>query len=386
MGGRWLLFRATARPRPAAALTALAGITAGLSWLTRVNSVVVAPMLVLALWLSARDSSRERRAALIGVLLAPAMLIAGGYPALIHHPTTGAWKYSYVLGWDLKNQVADAGIPFDRANGPASAALIRYQYSGIAPRDALPKVTVLAEHLEHPIDAPLATKLRHAPQLAQSTTGNFEEKRLYLLLGFQETDSLLTQAALETIAAHPLSWLLAVARTLAGYFYRCSNFSSDFMLPDEEHLEVIQPGRLGFMKVSAREAHMTNDSEASHTKAKWAFEQPSWVWLPGIRLLNAYYGLFRFLWVLSPLAFLLCLALFLCAAPRLRRPVPGHRGSVAGAGGVHLPAGGALPDADRAAHGCPYRRCARLGDFGSVAMAQEDGPSGGAAATDVNLG
>jgi hypothetical protein len=312
----WLLMRVTSRPRPITVLFALAGATAGLSWLVRVNSVIAAPLWCLAIWLWPDGHSRRSRFGWAGAFLGAGLLIVGGYLALVHYPTTGTWKYSYLLGWNLKNRLADAGIPFDRANGPATAALIRYQYADIGLKE-LPKVTELASHVDHPIDARLAAALRSAPEPTKSTTVDFEEKRLYLLLGFPEADGLMTRAALETIAAHPIPYLTSVAQTIADYFYRYNEFSSDFVLPDEMHIGVLKQGVLGFVKVSVSESHLGDDGETSHTKTKWAFEQPSWVWLPGINLLNGYYDVFRFSWILSPVAFIVCLILFL-RAPRRR--------------------------------------------------------------------
>jgi hypothetical protein len=315
--GLWLLMRIASRPRPTALMFALVGAVAGLTWLVRVNSVIVAPLWCLAVWLWPREQPRRLRIAWIGAFLTTGIIVAGGYLVLVHYPTTGTWKYSYLFGWNLKNHLADAGILFDRANGPASATLIRYDHANLPPELKPPKVTTLASNVDHPIDARLAAVLRSAPEPAQSTAVDFEEKRLYLLLGFRETDALMTRAALETIAAHPIPYVASVAQTMVDYFYRYHEFGSDFILPDEQHLAVLQQGALGFVKVSARETGIGNQGDATHTKAKWAFEQPSWVWLPGIRLLSGYYQVFRFSWVLSPIAILACVVLFL-RSPRRR--------------------------------------------------------------------
>ncbi len=312
----WLLMHATTHSHPNALRFALAGAVVGLTWLVRINSVVVVPLWCLAIWLWLPAQLRRLRLGWVGAFLGAGILVAASYLALVHQPSTGTWKYSYLLGWNLKNHLADAGIPFDRADGPASATLIRYEHADL-PKEDLPKVTTLSSHVDHPIDARLAAAMINAPEPTASTATDFDEKRLFYLLGFPEADRMMTQAALEVITAHPISYFAAVAQTMADYFYRYHEFSSDFMLPDEEHFDVLRQGPLGFVKVGARIAHPEREDETTHTKPKWAFEQASWVWLPGIRLLNDYYGVFRLSWVLAPTSMLICFVLFL-RAPRRR--------------------------------------------------------------------
>ncbi len=280
----FMVYESACKKNPSWLLLALAG---GIGLLVRpvIWPVVVVGLIVYYLRV------RKMQQALLATCLTG--FVFGAYILVVHWPSTGTPKYSYVAGTNLHQHLAMAGILPRAEYGKSSVELLTY----------------LAAELPNPPEELWGSKgwfkLRYdgpRPEIDLTPVDSPNVDTLHQLhyaIGHSKADSLLLKSSLSAIMHNPARYLRSIASTGLGSMESVAAYPN---FPTRSDLTILNSTFMGFKRAYAAEGgrHFGQDSrllfwpgvalvELLNTPTRFS----KWFWLLGGIILPS----FTLLWV-----------------------------------------------------------------------------------------